>query len=103
MAQRVDAGENLPEADFRLNFSSPVALLEALPPKRLETLRTIREAGPTSIYALAKKLRRNYSNVHADVTRLIDLGLVEKDADSHVVVPWDDVVVRVDSSLMAAA
>lgn len=103
LAHRVDAGERLPETDYRLNFASPVALLEALPTKRLEVLRTIREAGPVSIYALAKRLRRNYSNVYSDVMRLLDLGLAEKDEHGRICVPWDDVVVRVDSSLMAAA
>ncbi|OJZ17291.1 MAG: hypothetical protein BGP21_04710 [Thiobacillus sp. 65-29] len=103
LARRVDAGERLPEADYMLNFASPVALLEALPPKRLEALRTIRKVGPISIYALAKKLCRNYSNIHSDVMRLLDLGLVEKDEHGRICVPWDDVVVRVDGSLMVAA
>ena len=56
-----------------------------------------------SIYALAKHLGRNYSNIHTDVARLIELGLVDKDADGRVLMPWEDVVVRVDSSIMAAA
>ena len=90
-------------ADYRLDFANPVALLESLPPKRLDTLRAIRALGAVSIYALAKHLGRNYSNIHTDVARLIELGLIDKDADGRVLMPWDDVVVRVDSSIMAAA
>ncbi len=103
LARRVDAGARLPEADYHLNFASPIALLTELPPKRLAALREIKTAGPLTIYALAKRLGRNYSNVHADAQRLIDLGLVEKDSEQRLIVPFDDVRVEADASLMAAA
>jgi len=103
LARRVDAGERLPEADYHLNFPDPLALLSALPPKRLATLRAIKASEPLTIYALAKRLGRNYSNVHADVQQLLGLGLVEKDHDQRLIVPFDDVRVEADASLMAAA
>ena len=103
LARRVDAGERLHEADYHLNFPDPMALLAALPPKRLVTLRTIKATGPLTIYALSKRLERNYSNVHADVQQLVELGLVEKDDDQRLIVPFDDVRVETDASLMAAA
>ena len=103
VARRFDAGERLPESDYLLNFPDPIAMLEAMPPKRLETMRTIKSIGPRSIYALATHVGRNYSNVHADVQRLIELGLAEKDETGRVLIPWEDVVVRIDSSLVAAA
>jgi predicted transcriptional regulator len=55
--------------------------------------KVISRAG--TIYALAKHLGRNYSNVHADTTRLLDLGLVEKNAEGRVWVPWDEIQIRV--------
>lgn len=103
LARRVDAGERLHGADYHLNFPDPMALLAALPPKRLATLRAIKATGPLTIYALAKRLERNYSNVHADVQQLVELGLVEKDGDQRLIVPFDDVRVEADASLMAAA
>lgn len=103
LAHRVDAGERLHEADYHLNFPDPIALLAALPPKRLATLRAIKTNEPLTIYALAKRLERNYSNVHADVQQLVELGLVEKDDDQRLIVPFDDVRVEADASLMAAA
>src|SRR3989338_622472 len=103
LARCVDAGERLYEADYHLNFPDPMALLAALPPKRLVTLRTIKATGPLTIYALSKRLERNYSNVHADVQQLVELGLVEKDDDQRLIVPFDDVRVEADASLMAAA
>lgn len=103
LAQKIDAGERLPEAHYQLDFPSPVELLAELPPKRLQILRALKAAGPLSVYALAKQLGRNYSNVHGDIQRLIALGLVEKNAAGQVLVPFDDIVVQVDASLMAAA
>lgn len=103
LADQLEAGAVLEPADYHLNFSSAAQLLSELPPRRLDTLREVKRAGPVSIYAVAKALSRNYSNVHADVQKLIEHGLVEKDASGRVFVPWEDVVVRVDASLLQAA
>jgi len=103
LARRMDAGERLAAADYHLNFATPGELLGELPPKRLATLRAIKKAGAVSIYALAKGLGRNYSNVHADVQRLIEHGLIEKDADGRVFMPFEDVIVQVEASLLEAA
>lgn len=37
---------------------------------------------------------RNYSNVHTDIARLIDLGLVERTDGDMIQVPFDDVEVH---------
>ena len=103
LAARMEADGDLAPADYRLNFASAAQLLSELPPRRLDTLREVKRAGPVSIYAVAKALSRNYSNVHADVQKLIEHGLVEKDGSGRVFVPWADVVVRVDASLLQAA
>ena len=44
-----------------------------------------------SIYELAKRLQRDYKNVHTDVAKLAELGLIEKRADASVAVPWETV------------
>jgi hypothetical protein len=41
--------------------------------------------------------------VHGDIQRLLALDLVAKNSDGQVLVPFDDIVVQVDASLMAAA
>jgi len=43
------------------------------------------------VYALAKAAARNYSNVHTDVARLEELGLIERDESEAVLVPFDRV------------
>jgi predicted transcriptional regulator len=103
LARRADDGQKMHEADFELSFSTPAQLVSELSPKRMELLQELKKAGPLSIRALAKMMRRNYSNVHADVRRLIEHGLIEKDAGDLVFVPWDDVVVRMNASLMRLA
>src|SRR5438094_6316718 len=69
-------------------------LLRTLTPARWELLERLRKAGPLSIYELAKRLRRDYKNVHTDVTALARIGLIERAADGRVSVPWD--VVRAE-------
>jgi predicted transcriptional regulator len=64
-------------------------LLKALSPARWGLLEELRRAGPLSIYELAKRLRRNYKNVHTDVTQLAALGVIERAGDNRVLVPWE--------------
>jgi predicted transcriptional regulator len=71
-------------------------LLKNLSPARWALLENLKKAGPCSIYELAGRLERDYKNVHTDVSRLIELGLVER-SDSRVSVPWD--VVRAELRL----
>lgn len=103
LAQRMETGALQPVGDYHLNFSDTLHLFAELPPRRLDTLREIKRSGPLSVYAAAKQLKRNYSNVHADVQKLVEHGLVDKDEQGRVFVPWDDNVVRVDASLLSAA
>jgi predicted transcriptional regulator len=43
----------------------------------MELLRSVRRPSVPSVRALAKKLKRDYSNVHADVKALTGAGLLE--------------------------
>ncbi len=45
--------------------------------ERLRILKTIKKQHPSSIYELAKKLKRNIKNVSDDVNFLKDVGLIE--------------------------
>lgn len=74
-----------------LSFAELPALSKALSPARWDLLKTLKAAGPLSIFALAKRLERDYKNVHTDVARLLELGLLEKAADGRVAVPWEEI------------
>ena len=95
LGRRLDAGEELPEADYRLGFANAAQLFSKLTPKRLALLDALKRIGPVSIYALAKHLERNYSNVHADIGKLLEHGLVEKTPEGKVWVPWEEIQIRV--------
>ena len=74
-----------------LSFPDLPALLKALTPARWRMLERLRAEGPMTIFALAKRLGRDYKNVHTDITRFASLGLVERRRDGLVAVPWDAV------------
>jgi len=90
-AAQIAAAQKGHAPDFRLSFESARSLFAELTPARLDLLDTLRRIGPCSVYALAKSAERNYSNVHTDVSRLEELGLVEKAEDGSVSVPYDSV------------
>jgi hypothetical protein len=66
-------------ADYHLSFE----LLEAL-----------RRCGPCSVYALAKEVERNYSNVHTDIAKLEQHGLVQRTPEDQVFVPFESVEIH---------
>ncbi len=76
-------------AQVRLTFESLPALLKNLTPARWTLLERLRRDGPLSINELARRQGRHYKNVHTDVTRLIELGLIERQSDQRVAVVWD--------------
>jgi predicted transcriptional regulator len=101
IARRVDRGERVPEADYHLNFATAAQMFAELTPARLALLEALKKTGPQSIYALARRLNRNYSNVHRDVGKLMEHELIARDEKNRVFVPWEDVLIRV--SLRSAA
>jgi predicted transcriptional regulator len=65
-----------------------------LTPARWAVVEKLKSDGACSIYELAKRLERNYKNVHTDVTELTRLGLIERNGKTEVGVAWD--VVRAE-------
>lgn len=89
--QQLAAARRGHSPDYRLSFESARALFAELTPARLDLLDTLRKLGPCSVYALAKAAERNYSNVHTDVVRLEELGLIERGDDNAISVPYEAV------------
>ena len=78
---------------FAVSFSEIGQMLAAFTPKRWELIAMLREAGPLSVAELARRLERNYKNVHTDVAQLIEWMAVERGDDGLVNVPWSEIVV----------
>jgi predicted transcriptional regulator len=87
MAKRLGTGHRVPES-ASISFESMELLLKVLTPNRWILLRTLRANGPCSIRALSHLLKRDYRGVHADVTVLLDAGLIERSSEGKIAVPW---------------
>ncbi|HEX6158226.1 MAG TPA: MarR family transcriptional regulator [Burkholderiales bacterium] len=74
-----------------LAFADLPLLLRTLTPARWVLLESLRREAAASIYELARRLGRDYKNVHTDVARLAELGLIERREDGSVAVTWDGV------------
>ena len=101
--QQIAASRRGQVPDFRLIFESARALFADLTPARLELLDTLRRVGPCNVYALAKAADRNYSNVHTDIGRLEEIGLVERTVEGTVSVPYESVEILVPLAQVASA
>ena len=85
---RVQEGRALRPLEI-LSFADLPLLLKTLSPARWVVLEKLKKQGPLSIYELARRLERDYKNVHTDVTQLAALGLIERQDDGRVAVAWD--------------
>jgi predicted transcriptional regulator len=75
---RAERGETFHERHQA--FESWDTLARVLTGKRMELLRYVRRHNVTSVRSLAKELKRDYSNVHADVKALAGVGLLDTTA-----------------------
>lgn len=93
MQDFIEAWETGKEAQpiHKLTFESMKGFTNAFSPKRWELMQTLKEQGSQTIYQLAKILGRDYKNTHTDVNKLLELGLLEKDDEQKVLIPWDEI------------
>ena len=90
-AWHLASGRKAPAPLALLSFADLPLLAKNLSPARWELLKRLKAAGPLTIFALAKLLERDYKNVHTDVSRLLELNLLEKNQDGLVSVSWQAV------------
>ena len=100
MARKLDDGD-YSKQPASLSFGSMEQFLRIMTPNRWSLLRALRQSGPSSIRALSQFLRRDYRGVHAAVTALVVAGLIEKQADSKIYVPWRKITAEMDMELAA--
>lgn len=92
-AMRALAAGRKTEPYFGVSFDQVGQMFATFTPKRWELIALLRAAGPLSVAELARRLNRNYKNVHSDVQQLMEWMAVERDADGRVSVPWSQIVV----------
>jgi len=83
----------MPRSHFGVGFAEVGQMLAVFTPKRWELLARLRETGPLTTAELARKLDRDYKNVHADVAALSEWLAVQRMEDGRVHVPWSEIVV----------
>lgn len=82
-------------------FSSAEQLFRAISPKRWELIERLQSLGPSSVRGLARALDRDVKRVHQDVTGLLELGLIAREAKGTVFVPFERI--HIDCDLKAVA
>ncbi|MFA9517972.1 hypothetical protein ACERIT_12270 [Halopenitus sp. H-Gu1] len=78
-----------------LSFSSYDDLMETLTPRVLDLIEAIRREEPSSINETARVVDRDVKNVHEELSRLSQLGIIffEEDGQSKRPVVWFDELV----------
>ncbi|OQX14023.1 MAG: transcriptional regulator [Thiothrix lacustris] len=72
-------------------FETPTTLFQAITPKRWELLDKLQGKTALSIRELAKQLKRYVKNVHTDVSKLLEIGLLERDEAGRVFSPFAEI------------
>lgn len=80
----------------KITFSTLTQLFSIFSAKRWELIEQLQKIGPVSIRALTRALGRDVRRVHDDVMVLIEWGIVEKNDDGKVFVPFDVIHIGVD-------
>ena len=88
------------ERSARISFASPELLWKVLTAKRWELLKALCGAGPVSIREAARRVERDVKAVHADVTALLEAGVLERTEAGGIVFPFE--AVKVEFLLQAA-
>ena len=92
--ERAEQGIAPEEPLDRLYFQSLEMLLSVLTTRRLELLKVLHELGPSSVRALARRLNRDYKNVHQDIALLEKVGLIKR-KDEKVNAPWERIIAEI--------
>ncbi|MDO8413289.1 MAG: HTH domain-containing protein [Gallionellaceae bacterium] len=88
---------------FSVGFENMGQMLAVFTSKRWELIRLLRSTGPLSVAELARRLNRDYKNVHTDCERLIAWLAVEKNDQGHVFVPFSEIIVDLQLPTQLAA
>jgi len=79
---------------YGIGFESMPQMLGIFTQRRWELIQYLREHGPLSIAELARRLQRDYKNVHGDIVTLMEWQAVWRDGSQRVYVPWDEIDLR---------
>jgi predicted transcriptional regulator len=84
----------------RIGFATPELLWRVLTAKRWDLLKALCGSGPVSIREAARRVNRDVKAVHADVTALLNAGVLDRTEQGGIVFPFE--AVKVEFLLQAA-
>ena len=84
-----------PAPYFGISFADMEPLLALLTPRRWALIAVLREGGPMRVAELARRLGRDYKNVHQDVAALMTWQVLERDEVGRARVAYDEIVLEV--------
>ena len=83
------------EPYFGVGFADMSQFLAVFTPRRWAVLAALREAGPLTVAELARRVKRDYKNVHGDIEKLREWRAVVKDEQGRIHAPYAEIVVQV--------
>jgi predicted transcriptional regulator len=86
--------------EAHIGFATPELLWKVLTAKRWEILKALCGAGPVSIREAARRVGRDVKAVHADITALLNAGVLDKTEKGSVEFPYQ--TIRIEFQLQAA-
>jgi predicted transcriptional regulator len=99
-AVKIDKGD-FSAGPATISYETMEQFLRIMTPNRWSLLRALRQSGASSIRALSHQLARDYRGVHADVAALLESGLIEKQADAKIRVPWSKITAEMGVDIAA--
>lgn len=92
--EALDLGERVAPY-FGVGFDDISQMFAVFTPRRWDLRVALREGGPMTIAKLARRVNRDYKNVHGDVEKLIEWLAVEKNEQGRIYAPYAEIVVDV--------
>lgn len=93
--EKLEVGET-PAPYHGIAFADVSKMLNVFTAKRWDLLACLSEHGHMSIAELARELKRDYKNVHNDISALSEWYAVEKDEAGKVFAPYDEIIVDIN-------
>jgi predicted transcriptional regulator len=98
-ARFIAAMKGAPQGAY-ITFASTELLFQILTPQRWNILQVMTGAKPLSLEQLTLSTGRDKQAVHHDVQALLDVGVLEGNADANIEFPYD--AVHVDFMILAS-
>lgn len=89
IVRNVETG--LPDTSARMVFASQVLLKQVMSEARWAILKALCGTGGMRVDELATRLSRDVESVDADITALLNAGVLDGDGEQGIIFPYDEI------------